>query len=84
MTPSQLSKVLRGQVMLNVIQLSDIATHLSLREIDLLTYPDIYEEKSNEKNEPVEAILQIKLQREKKDQVLKFVFGENCLEILNK
>ncbi len=34
--------------------------------------------------EPIEATLQIKLKRDKKDQVLKLVFGENNLEILNK
>ena len=84
MGPSQFSKVLGKTVAISLIQLSKIASRLSLREIDLLTYPDKYERKSNGKNEPVEAILQIKLQKEKKDQVLKFVFGENCLEILNK
>lgn len=34
--------------------------------------------------EPVEAILQIKLKKDKKDQVLKLVFGDNNIEILNK
>lgn len=84
MGPSQFSKVLSKTVAISVIQLSKIASRLGLREIDLLTYPDIYEKKSDENREPVEAILQIRLQKEKKDQVLKIVFGENCLEILNK
>ena len=35
-------------------------------------------------SEPVEAILQIKLQKDKKDQVLRLVFGDNNIEILNK
>ncbi len=34
--------------------------------------------------EPVKAVLQLELQEDKKDQVLKLVFGENNLEILNK
>lgn len=34
--------------------------------------------------EPLEAILQIKLKKDKKDQVLKLVFGDNNIEILNK
>ncbi len=34
--------------------------------------------------EPVEAILQIRLRKEKKDQVLRLVFGDNNIEILNK
>ncbi len=39
---------------------------------------------SNQIQEPIEATLQIKLKKDKKDQVLKLVFGENNLEILNK
>ena len=35
-------------------------------------------------DEPVEAVLQIKLKKDKKDQVLKLVFGENNIEILNR
>ena len=35
-------------------------------------------------NEPVEAVLQIRLSKDKKDQVMKLVFGENNIEILNK
>ena len=41
-------------------------------------------EKKDPEQEPVEAILQIKLKKDKKDQVLKLVFGENDIEILNK
>ena len=32
----------------------------------------------------VEAVLQIKLKKDKKDQVLRLVFGDNNIEILNK
>ena len=55
-----------------------------MSEIDLITYPDKYVKKSEQGGEPVEAVLQIKLQKEKKEQVLKMIFGENNLEILNK
>lgn len=34
--------------------------------------------------EPIKATLQIELKKDKKDQVLKLVFGDNNLEILNK
>ncbi len=83
-TPSQFSKILKGSVKLSLDQISNIAKHLSMSEIDLITYPDKYVKKSEQGGEPVEAVLQIKLQKEKKDQVLKMIFGENNLEILNK
>ncbi len=35
-------------------------------------------------DEPVEAILQIKLKKDKKDQVLNLIFGEHNLEIFDK
>lgn len=83
-TPSQFSKIMNGQVQLSLTQLSNIARGLSMNEIDLITYPDVYIKKTEGASEPVEAILQIKLNKTKKDQVLKLVFGENDIEILNK
>lgn len=83
-TPSQFSKIMSGQVQLSLVQLSNIARGLSIREIDVLTYPDVYIKKAEGASEPVEAVLQIKLNKTKKDQVLKLVFGENDIEILNK
>ena len=41
--PSQMSKILKGNVQLNFWQLSNIATCLKMREIDIITYPYIYE-----------------------------------------
>ena len=38
----------------------------------------------NSNNEDVKAIIQIELKKEKKEQILKLIFGENNLEILNK
>ncbi len=84
-TPSQFSKILKGDVNLSLTQLSNIANRLAIREIDIITYPDIYVKKGNaEDDSPVEAILQIRLRKEKKEQVMKLVFGENNIEILNK
>lgn len=81
---SQFSKILNGRVNLSLIQLENIATNLSMREIDIITYPLVYVEKGKSESESVEAILQIKLKKDKKDQVLKLIFGENDIEILNK
>lgn len=83
-TESQFSKILAGTVKLSLGQLSQIASNLSMREIDIITYPAQYIERTKNDTEPLEAILQIRLRKDKKDQVLKLVFGENNLEILNK
>lgn len=81
---SQFSKILSGNVQVSLWQLENLASNLSLREIDIITYPEVYVKKEELGEEPVEAVLQIKLQKEKKDQVLKLVFGENNIEILNR
>ena len=82
--PSQFSKIIKGSVGLSMVQLSKLATSLSMREIDIITYPEVYVKPESKESEPVEAILQIKLKKDKKDQVLKLVFGDNNIEILNK
>ena len=82
--PSQFSKIINGTVGLSMLQLSKLATKLSMREIDIITYPDVYIKPESGDSEPVEAILQIKLKKDKKDQVLKLVFGDNNIEIFNK
>ncbi|MDH6355438.1 transcriptional regulator with XRE-family HTH domain [Dysgonomonas sp. PH5-45] len=69
---------------LRVSELEIISNSLEVDLLYLLTYPDQYIKKGDLKQEPVEAILQIKLQADKKEQVLRLVFGENNLEILNK
>lgn len=86
---SQFSKILSGKVQLSLKQLSNLARGLSVREIDIITYPDVYVKISSTdaeqvETEPIEAILQIKLKKDKKDQVLRLVFGDNDIEILNK
>ena len=78
-----LSKVMTGTQLLSLDMLSKIATALSLREIDLITYPERYELAGNAESGPAEVLLQLRLTKEKKDQVLKLVFGENNIEILD-
>ena len=79
-----LSKIMTGTQNLTMDYLSKIAKALSLREIDIITYPDRYELLSSGDEGPAEVLLQMRLTKEKKDQVLKLVFGENNIEILNK
>ena len=81
---SQFSKILNGKVHFSLQQIENIASKLSMREIDIMTYPKVFVEKEQAGEEPVEAILQIKLKKDKKDQVLKLIFGDNDIEILNK
>lgn len=78
------SNIENGKRELKVSELEKIANALKVSVIDLLTYPKIYVEATSSVAEPIEAILQIRLRKDKKEQVLKLVFGENNLEILNK
>ena len=83
-SPSQFSKILNGTVQLSLEQLSNIAFNLSMREIDVITYPDVYVSNSETASENVEVVLQMRLTKDKRAQVLSLVFGENDIEILNK
>jgi transcriptional regulator with XRE-family HTH domain len=80
-----ISNIEKGKRELKVSELEIIANVLHVDVLYLLTYPHVYVRRDSIVNSnPVEAILQIKLQADKKEQVLKLVFGENNLEILNK
>ncbi|MDR1338577.1 MAG: helix-turn-helix domain-containing protein [Prevotellaceae bacterium] len=80
-----ISNIEKGKRELKVSELEIIANVLEVDVLYLLTYPHVYVRKeSKDSSVPVEAILQIKLQADKKEQVLKLVFGENNLEILNR
>lgn len=81
---SSVSKVFNGKARLSLDQLANIASFLDVPVIDILTYPDKYEPTREASDEPTEVFVQLKLKKEKKDQVLKLVFGENDIEILNR
>lgn len=78
------SNIENGKRDLRVKELEVISNALDVPVIDLFTYPDKYVKVSCKDEEPIEAVLQIKLRKDKKDQVLKLVFGDNNIEILNK
>ena len=69
---------------LKVSELEVISKALEVSIIDLLTYPQKYILAENKESESIEAVLQIKLRRDNKEQVLKLIFGDNNLEILNR
>ena len=83
---SQLSKMLSGEVNFSLWHLSNFASSIGLEIQDLFVYPDHYVPAKAEKvlAAPAEAILQIKLKGDKRNQVLRLVFGDQNLEILNK
>lgn len=81
---SQFSRVMSGSVQLSINQLAKIASGLEMSVIDIITYPTVYVPKDKKDDEDSEVLLQFKLKKEKKNQVLKLVFGENDIEILNK
>lgn len=86
-SPSQFSKILSGQSQLSLKHISNIAINMGMSELNIFTYPEKYikkNETTRKREEPVKAILQIELQEDKKDQILKLVFGEHNLEILNR
>ena len=82
-SPSHFGKVVRGEVKMSFVQMSNLASNLSMSEIDLMTYPDKYIRVGKPEDDPVKAVLQIELKKDKKDQVLKLLFGEHNIEILN-
>lgn len=81
---SSVSNILSGKRELRYSEVEKIAKALKVDPLYLITYPDVYEKRKTVGPDPVEAILQIRLQSDKKDQVLKLIFGENNIEILNK
>ncbi len=86
-TPSQFSKILNGSVQISIWQLSNIATRLSMDIIDLFTYPKRYVDLDSirvDSKQEIKATLTIELGQEKKDQVFRFIFGDNDVKILNR
>lgn len=68
-----------------------LATISEMLDVDLFAYYRPLEPNGSNCNKiydksdsGIKAVLTIELQKEKKDQVLKLVFGDNNLEILNK
>jgi transcriptional regulator with XRE-family HTH domain len=77
------SNIENGKRELKVSELEKIAKALAVDVLYLLTYPHIYVKKeSKENSNPVEAVLQIRLTGEKRENVLKLLFGENDMKLL--
>lgn len=85
MNETSYGRIESGSTSLSFKHLADIAGCLQIGIVDLITYPDKYAkvESSAKQDEPIEAVLQIKLQKSKKEQVLRLIFGDNDIELLN-
>ena len=83
---SAYARIELGVTKIDFETLKDFSSAVGLTEIDVITYPEKWAPigSSIEDGEEAKVVLQIELKKEKKDQVMKLVFGENILEILNK
>ena len=80
---SVVSNIENGKRELKVKELEIIAKALGVDLLYLLTYPHVYVRKEIGAPPPIEAVLQLKLTGEKRDEVLKLIFGESDLKLLN-
>lgn len=96
-TQGAYSNLEAGKSKLTYEALEKISEAFKMSVIDIITYPKVYIDKdscpaavvnesvvNNEDHNEMKAILQLELKKDKKDQVLKIIFGDNDLEILNK
>ena len=80
-------KIESGQMGLSLERLSEIASFFNMRMIDVITYPKRYvnieelPEEEREKKKP-KVFLQMELEEEKREEVLKIILGEENLKIM--
>lgn len=86
MSQNGYSLIEAGKRGLTYTDLYQIAIIFGMSVIDIITYPEKWGTVglSQQDDEGAKVVLQIELKKEKKDQVLKLVFGDNNIEILNK
>lgn len=75
------SLIMSGERELKYNTLLQIANALQESVIDIIAYPEKYV-LSRGNNISAETVLQIKLDNDKKEQVLKIVFGDQATELL--
>ena len=79
-TQSSYARVERGATKIDLETLFMFAKVMDMSVIDIIAYPKKMVEEGEKMS--IEAILQLRLTRTKKDEVLKIVFGDNNLELL--
>ena len=79
-----ISNIEKGKRDLRVKELEIISNVLGLTVVDLLTYPQQYVNIIDiPRSDDSEVSIQIKLKKDKRDQVMRLIFGDNDIEILN-
>ena len=79
-TQSSYARIERGATKIDLETLFMFAKVMDMSVIDIIAYPKKMIEEGE--NMSVEAILQLRLTKAKKDEVLKIVFGNNNFELL--
>ncbi len=79
-----ISNIEKGKRDLKLGEIEKISNLFAMPLVDLITYPDVYVKKDSEKEEALEAILQIKLRKDKKEKVLRDILGDNNYELIIK
>ena len=77
---SKWNKISNGKQDLNISDLSKIAEKLQMREIDIITYPDVYVDKSNIQTQTERFFVAFEVSANKRDYLLNSVLDdkENC------
>lgn len=80
-----ISNIEKGKRDLRISEIEKISNLFGMSLVDLITYPDVYVKKDAEEDkEPIEAVLQIRLRKNKKDEVLRYILGDNNYELIVK
>lgn len=79
---ASVSNLEKGKREIRFREIEIIANVLGVSVVDLITYPKKFVEVKDE-DKDVEAVLMIKLKESKKRFILKSIFGDENLELLN-
>ncbi len=80
---ASVSNLENGKREIRFREIEKIANVLGVSVVDLITYPKKYVEVKENEDQDVEAVLMIKLKESKKRLILKSIFGDENLEVLN-
>lgn len=81
---SVISNIELGKREIRFREIEKIANVLGISVVDLITYPKKYVELKEDDDQDVETVLMIKLKENKKRLILKSIFSDENLELLNK
>ena len=80
---ASVSNLEKGKREIRFREIEIIANVLGVSVVDLITYPKKYVEVKDDDDKDVEAVFMIKLKESYKRLILKSIFGDENLELLN-